>query len=748
MKPLCLALGLLLLTAPLAAQSPSDRQALVAFRDTLYRIEHADSLTALDLPRKVRNTDKSRASFQQLRNSFLLLRWADLTGDFAYLQMAASEFGELTDHHPDWPWAWFGHGLAELGQVEGQLQFVINLQRALGKDPLKRAKADMARSVEVDSLFAEEAAAFVMAAVRQQQELRLDLALGIVRATAAIPGSRLPALLLARGMVERSAGTPDSALIALNAYRQQRPEEPIGLLESAAALFQTGKFDGVALWYRGLQLADRASLALYRDDLAILMPDSTLAAFDAAPTGMARVAVARRFWDSRDRDGIPTNEERLREHYIRLTHARSTFTPATPLPLLEPLPPVSTAVDDRGAIYVRDGAPDIQTYVDLPGVRPNETWWYQGRLGDTLLFNFMVRPPYPGYRMVPSLFDILANSGQAKIAGRYQQEFFTGDSNRPAFQTYGAGLLAQTALELLLFRKDIPLYGRMMGAGIKESAALQAEERQLGVRSIALEESWRLAYELPLGAAVDLVAIGKDHNGYQVQIAFAVPSSSIIPTRVSRGYMYLVRMRAAALGADGAVVAKVDTTRLFYATQRIPATSQLLGRLPLQLPPGTYSVRVAIESGLSGSITPKQVVEVAALDRPALSLSDLALGTPAVRLSLPVLNGETAWINPLHTYSRKSALALYAEIGGLAPGAAYHTDIEVVRVGSHGERLGKEAQSVRLGFDARKSNPVDGMKREISLAKLALGDYVLIVTVSTSAGERATRERRFTVVRE
>ncbi len=748
MKPLHTALCLALLTTPLAAQSPGDRQALVAFRDTLYRIEHTDSLTALEMPRKVRNADKSRASFQQLRNSFLLLRWADLTDEFAYLQMAASDFSEITKDHPDWPWAWFGRGLAELGQVEGQLQVVINLQLALGKDPLKRAKGDMARSVEVDSLFAEEVAQWLVTAVRQQQELRLDLALGVVRATAAMPGSRQASLLLARGMVERSAGIPDSALIALNTYRQQRPEEPIGLLESSAALLQTGKYDGIALWYRGLQLADSASLALYRDDLAILMPDSMLAAFDAAPTGMARVAVARRFWDSRDRDGIPTNEERLREHYIRLTHARRAYTPAVALPLLEPLPPLSAAMDDRGAIYVRDGAPDIQTYVNLPGVSPNETWWYNGRLGDTLLFNFMVRPPYPGYRMVPSLFDFLATSGQAKIAGRYQQEVTPADSARPVFETYGAALLAQTAQELLSFRKDIPLYGRMMGAGIKESAALQAEERRLGVRSIAVEESWRMEYELPLGAAVDLVAIGRDRDGFQVQIAFAVPSSSIIPTRVSRGYMYPVRMRAAALGADGTVVAKVDTTRLFYASQRIPATSQLLGRLPMHLPPGTYSVRVAIESGLSGDITPKQVVDVAALDRPALSLSDLALGTPSVRLSLPGLKGETAWINPLHTYSRKNALTLYAEIGGLTTGAAYHTDIEVVRVGSHGERLGKEAQSVRLGFDARKSNPVDGIKREISLSRLALGDYLLIVTVSTSAGERATRQRRFTVVRE
>lgn len=748
MKRLHAALCLGLLTVPLAAQSPSDRQSLVAFRDTLCRIGNADSLTLLVLPEKLRTADKSREAFEQLRHGFLLLRRADLTAEFVFLQMAADEFGEVTDHHPGWPWAWFGHGLAELGKTEGQMPVMLNLARAFGKDPLKRAKADVTRSIEIDSLFAQEVATFVMTSVRQQHALRVDLSLGVVRATDTMPGSRMPALLLARGMVERSAGSVDSALAALSAYRQQRPNEPMGFLEGAAALFQAGKYDGVALWYRGLLLADPPSLALYRDDLATLMPDSTLAAFDSATTGTARVAVARRFWDSRDRDGIPTNEERLREHYIRLTHARHEFTPALPAALIEPLPQVSTAMDDRGAIYVRDGAPDIRTYVDLPGVTPNETWWYNGRLGDTLLFNFSVRPPYPGYRMVPSLFDILANSGQAKIAGRYQQEFFAGDSNRPAFQTYGAALLAQTAQELLLYRRDIPLYSRMMGAGVKESAALQAEERTLGDRSIAVEESWRFRYEIPLQASVDLVALGRGPGGSLLQIAFAVPSSGIIPTRASRGFVYPVRMRAAALDPGGVVVATIDTTRLFFSMQPIPASSHLLGLLPLHLPPGTFSVRVAIESGLSGTITPKEGVEIAALDRPTLTLSDLALGTPSVRLSLPGLKGETVWINPLHTYSRKTALALYTEIGGLRSGGAYHTDIEIVRVGSNGERLGKESQSVRLGFDGKKSNQVDGMKREISLSKLAPGNYALIVTVSTSAGERATRERRFTVVKE
>ena len=225
MKRLHAALGLLLLTPPLAAQSPGDRQALVAFRDTLYRIEQADSLTALEVPRKSWNADKSRAAFQQLRNSFLLLRWADLTDEFAYLQMAAGDFHELTDHHSDWPWAWFGHGLAELGQVEGQLQVVINLQLAFGKDPLKRAKANIARSVEVDSLFAAEVASFITAAVRQQQETPPRPGTSVSgEPLRPCPGAACSAAAARRWWSARRRGNRPS-IDQLNAS-QRRPAEP------------------------------------------------------------------------------------------------------------------------------------------------------------------------------------------------------------------------------------------------------------------------------------------------------------------------------------------------------------------------------------------------------------------------------------------------------------------------------------------------------------------------------------------
>ena len=56
---------------------------------------------------------------------------------------------------------------------------------------------------------------------------------------------------------------------------------------------------------------------MYRNDLALVMSDSALRAFDAAK-GEARVAVAKRFWDTRDPDAFNGSAERLREHYRRI----------------------------------------------------------------------------------------------------------------------------------------------------------------------------------------------------------------------------------------------------------------------------------------------------------------------------------------------------------------------------------------------------------------------------------------------
>jgi hypothetical protein len=105
-----------------------------------------------------------------------------------------------------------------------------------------------------------------------------------------------------------------------------------------------------------------------------------------------------------------------------------------------------------------------------------------------------------------------------------------------------------------------------------------------------------LRYELPLTAEVTVLAVDREAGAPLIQVAFAIAGSSLLPIRTARGVGYRVRMRAAVLDADGAVIASVDTTRGFLTSTVLRPQDHLLGRLPIAVPPGRHSVRVALEA--------------------------------------------------------------------------------------------------------------------------------------------------------
>ncbi len=206
---------------------------------------------------------------------------------------------------------------------------------------------------------------------------------------------------------------------------------------------------------------------------------------------------------------------------------------------------------------MRHGPPDEKTSLDLAGVPPNESWRY-GQGADELVFHFLAANGHAPYRLVPSVLDILAASGQARI-GRLD----TGDQSR--IETYGAGLIAQTAQELLQSRESLsPIYQQMLAQGIGGARHLQAEERATGRRDdeIGLHtDSWHNGFELPLTADVQLVTTADAAGAPALHVAFAIPGSALVPRRLGARWLYLVRTRVAVLGADSAIVAYVDTTR-------------------------------------------------------------------------------------------------------------------------------------------------------------------------------------------
>ena len=726
----------------LAAQSATDRLELFHLRDSLARA--IDTTTLLQL--EAHAIDSARKNREDpllhLRLGFIGLRLAELTKSAGHLRDAAGEFDWATKLEPKWPLAWFGLGAAELLEADVLPAGLRGLFQSFGRDAFITPARDLAQSAIVDSTFTYGILRVTDDALRFGMPAHLTTALEALRGVASAPVARDPSVLLRRGRIEREFGDVDSAIAAFQHLLDRNRFDALVLLEMARTKLAAGRINGVEQWFLGLSLADSTTAALYRLDLKLVMSDSVLRLFDAA-RGQGRVTVARRFWDSRDPDAMNSSAERLREHYRRIEYSHRIY------PLLPPghrydsvrvFDPTGSLFDDRGRIYVRHGEPDHRSSFAMAGIPPNESWLYRRPGGADLLFNFAQPDSAQGYRLYESLLDIV---GLGTAAQRTGQGNVRGMLDGGAvLVTYGAGWTAQAAQEMLYSRTSLsPIYARMLSAGEAGAKALQTTERLAGRTSIQVglqTDSWKFGYELPMSGSVDVVAVGSDAAGTLIQVVFAIPGSSLYSPPTRGIVIYPIRMRVSIRNAAGDVVASLDTLRNFGAVAPIPENGNLLGRMPMHVPPGTYTVRVALETPGRGLVTKPQVVRVAALATSAIELSDLALGARTVPLPWRTGAADTAWINPLHQFRLREPMQLYFEVGGLAAGTSYRGELAVFRAG-------QKTPQLQVGFNAVAAGMPDKVRREIDLGRIGAGKYVLQVTVSTPNGGKVVRQREFAV---
>src|SRR5712691_2566855 len=268
----------LALTAPpvrLLAQTSADRTGLEHFRDSLAAT--ADSIGLLGLEKRMIEAVKAdrNNALGHLRLGFLSLRLGDLGGQ-AHYDDAASEFQWAIDLQPNWPYSWYGMGLAEYGVGDSQISFVTGLKTMLGKDALTRSAMALAKSAEVDPGFVRGLVDLANTALRQRVNIKLGVALDALRRAASTPASADPEVLLARGRVEREVGDGDSALVAFQGYLAHAGKRRVGQLEIARTLFLLGRFDGAAPYYEGAASDDSVGVAGYRADLATIASDSVM----------------------------------------------------------------------------------------------------------------------------------------------------------------------------------------------------------------------------------------------------------------------------------------------------------------------------------------------------------------------------------------------------------------------------------------------------------------------------------------
>lgn len=772
-RPWC-AVALALCFVPgLAAQSPVQRDQIEAFRDSIAAVKDSVGLKAVEKRLIGHASHELRDSAMvHLQLGFVALRLGDLNGRTHY-QDAASEFQWAVDLQPQWPYGWLGLGFAELGVGDAESALLRGLQTALGKDALTRSANDFARSAEVDPGFVRGLVELSNTALRQRINLRLGVALAALRRAARTSAARNPEVLLTRARLEREVGSPDSALAAVNSLIGRNPSSPVALLEQARVLFRLGRRSGGEPWYRGLALADPATVALYRSDLLFVMPDSVLGAFDAA-TGPARAALMHRFWDLRDRDELHAPGERLLEHYRRIDYARHNYRLASThrhYDIIERYRPPVVDFDDRGVIYIRQGTPDDRATVELPGLPYNESWVYHRKDTGDLLFHFVAREGVTDFRLVESALDVLGYANAVRLENSGDVQGTDGPMvppSRARITTIGsdsAANLRQRARDaamslraeaILRSRQRLsPIYQRLLTSGRGAASGLEAEERALGSRSIRIgttTDRWPRSYAVSLPANVQLLATGGDAGSAMLHVAYAVPASALQRASHSDSAGSSPHVRASVLGFDGTVVAVLDTGMAGSPEVTRGAHEQVLGLASIGVPPGRFTVRVGLEAGRAGVVSTRDTIDAPSPTSTTIALSDLVLGARSVPLSWVSARGDTVWVNPLERFRASEPMQLYFEVSGAPHDSAYRVELAVKRPG--GESLlrrivglfGGGGGTMRLTFGQRSSDGRDFIRREISLEKLKPATYVFEVTVSAPAGKKVTRRQGFTVV--
>ena len=738
----------LLLLATLA-QSPADRASLEVLRDSLAGVTDTLALQRLEAATITVARENRDEPMIHLRLGFIAYRLGEITKTKSHYDDAAGEFEWAGELRPEWPYAWYGLGLAELAAGEHASMAIENIRQMLGKDYLSKAARAFARATEVDPSFSSAVVDLANTALTQRIRPRLEVALTAVRLAAAGPAGRHADVQLVRGRVEREAGEGDSALVAFETYLRIGGDSGVGLLELARTSYFAGRpVPGWTSYFAGAHAATSAqALTLYRLDLSWIADSSELTQFDGLPTPDARQHWLEQFWTRRDVVEARDVGERLAEHYRRWFYARRNFRLVSRhrhYDITEVYRTKQVEFDDRGVIYLRHGEPDkrAQFICQGPpdpngeGCAANESWLYHRRGEPDLIFHFAARDDVQDFKLIESLADVLGFHRAVRAASFADPEVAALYQTRDQFGQ---------------------LYSRVANSQRAAGTEL-ARDRQQGRRNITIgttSDSYAQRFEQPLDVVASefVVGAGAD-SGQMLHVVFAIPADRLDPQPAPDGVRYPLEFRVIVSDSGDRVVANLDTVRVFGARQPLRRPSYLTGRLAIPVPAGRYQYRLLVRSvdGGAGDL----LVEPLTVERLApqrFAVSDLVVGREGSGLVWFSPAGDTVRLNPLQRFPEGSAVNLYYEIYGLPNGTPYHTVVRLEReggrsvFGSIGRLFGGGRSPVLLEFDAPSTGSVTRVQRGLELRDVSKGTYRLSVIISDPAtGTSVTRVQRFQVV--
>ena len=700
--PSLLACHLALLPGAAEAQNDAQRAALAEWEAQVERVTDPDELRSLlRAPADTSGRDKTSRLLAILRRGFTRYRLGTLTEDRRYYDQALEDFWSVLQEKYRWPHAWYGLGLTKAAMSRQRLIPYEAAHQPPGSTYAEEAIEALRRALEHDENFAAASAALALA---EQGD----------------PGT--PALR-------------DSAVVLLDQAR--------GLLAGGERLAGLEAYGAASARASSNEL--RARL---RADLAWIADSAELHDFDAT-SAEALPAWLDAFWERRDVRDARRPGERLAEHYRRLAHAERHFTRLgsnVANAHLERLARKDRTLDDRAVIYVRHGEPSRRASFGAPfasvehsapqeqlippesphptprppdglaPVPPNLSWKYERPEGD-LIFHFVAHQG-SDYRLMESLLDVYSVDTVIQLQmGRSQM---AGDVSGPQWEW------ARFARSLVSSRADFdPLYARLAnGMTIQGSGNLQ-RERAAGQHSLEVgttTDSHRERFDNALDPVIQAYGLGSDGDG-RVLVVIGVPAGRL-PDSV-------LGVRAVISTPRDQRLVQVDTVLDLVPSLDADFQGAVLD---LAVPPGTHRVRVvaADEARQAGGAATIDAVVVPARPGPP-ALSDLVIGERH-GLSWHAADGVVR-LDADGVLTAGSTAELYYQVSDLTPGTTYRTRIELRRA-----RDRQRIRRITSAFDMVATDSTQAERRELSLAGLRTGDYVLELTLAGPSGT-VTRSR-------
>ena len=774
-----MALPLLFVVPRVLAQTPEERAALEAFRDTLANTGNLDALKQLD-------QGKPSGAAGQVRAGLIDLRRGELGSARGPYDEAVMTLEQALSRQSRWPYSWYALGLVRYGMWNRHI--VVKETRFLGQGTsYRRAAMDaFARALEVDSTFVPAADALAGLLTALGHRLLPQEFLPPLRSASAVPGTP-PEVWLGIYRLEFGARRYDQALEALGGYLRLGGDSGMARLEQARTLYALGRpDDATSTYFDALARAGETGRAAYRADLAWVAADWELAKFDSLPASQVADWVTR-FWRERDALALRAANERIREHLRRWVFVHQNYLVHRPddapihgeglntsdlqdvfddestddvlvevafgPPRLKTYTRTQWEVDDRGVIYLRHGEPTAK--VSSVAGPPNESWAYdlpEGRrvfhfLGSRALGTTAATTLVAALPVNADMLDARASldSRYAGLASQIQRSLAQARSidlrNRVRSGTAGAD--DANGLARVAQARDAT------GGSRFSAATLQREvmKNQRAIAAAVATDGFPQLFKQSLDAVVQVYGVGFGQGeSRRVLTVFAVPGRKLTPR--SRpdggpGFLYPIGVRVIAMDRVQGIIRELDTTRTFLAKEELKGEQHLTGLVELAVPPGNYQIRTMITApGIDAATgAGRDSVEIPASPKD-LIISDLILGREQSGLAWPY-SGAKVPLNPLNAYPRGADADLFYEVGGLQAGTGYQVTMAVRK----GDENPESKPAVQSGFEFTATAPYQQVTRGLGLTNLKPGGYMLQVTVKETGSERrVTRYRALNVL--